>query len=446
MLRRHLKAHEVVALGTRDNETIWESPSTDDCSSDTESISHRARNSPGSRVPAALQIPAVVYQHSQDTAITFTSFETSPIVQTVLEAPRSCSEDANVALTQIEEHPTRWDFDVGTYMHGPDIIFPSDLPHMEAAASSSRCPRGSESDLQMIEGPEDSFLTHPEALHETLAPSNSQFLPENMPINITNELLSAHNGNMLETNNCNSIPNALETGPSCIQAFQNDMFGLVDDPIRGTVTSPDKQPLFQALEGSETVNLEILLEEFHAPQQTINHLPDNRFTTIGVLWPSKKKSPWHMMKTLWTEAVLHKADNVFSETAVSDVMLETTTHDKDESKWNMNDERRQKLMQECSRYHISSERSLSEQRSPACNSSNEDINHQIEDFPSADVLDMSLDLYFRRFHSMLPFIHQPTFDARSAPSSLLFPMCLIGLTMLSPHSSKIFVSTYTQVS
>ncbi|OAL29254.1 hypothetical protein AYO22_02148 [Fonsecaea multimorphosa] len=60
-------------------------------------------------------------------------------------------------------------------------------------------------------------------------------------------------------------------------------------------------------------------------------------------------------------------------------------------------------------------------------------------FPSVETLDMSLDLYFQRFHPSMPFIHQATFDARTTPSAVLFPMCLIGLSSLDPRGSRDFV-------
>ncbi|KAK5275372.1 hypothetical protein LTR40_013134, partial [Exophiala xenobiotica] len=63
-------------------------------------------------------------------------------------------------------------------------------------------------------------------------------------------------------------------------------------------------------------------------------------------------------------------------------------------------------------------------------------------FPSTETLDMSISLYFRRFHPVLPFVHQATFDAKSTPSSLLLPMCLIGLSILNPGGADEFIRLY----
>ncbi|KAH6713361.1 hypothetical protein BKA61DRAFT_691194 [Leptodontidium sp. MPI-SDFR-AT-0119] len=60
-------------------------------------------------------------------------------------------------------------------------------------------------------------------------------------------------------------------------------------------------------------------------------------------------------------------------------------------------------------------------------------------FPPVEILDMALDLYFRHFHPLLPFIHVPTFDSKVFDEPTLFTMCLIGLMLINTHGAKIFV-------
>jgi hypothetical protein len=55
---------------------------------------------------------------------------------------------------------------------------------------------------------------------------------------------------------------------------------------------------------------------------------------------------------------------------------------------------------------------------------------------------MSISLYFRRFHPALRFVHQATFGAKSTPSSLLLPTCLIGLSILNPGGADEFIRLY----
>jgi hypothetical protein len=60
-------------------------------------------------------------------------------------------------------------------------------------------------------------------------------------------------------------------------------------------------------------------------------------------------------------------------------------------------------------------------------------------FPPAELLDIALDLYFREFHPAITFIHLPTFSAHATPSSLLFVICLIGLSILGTPGARKFV-------
>ncbi|PGH11937.1 hypothetical protein AJ80_06902 [Polytolypa hystricis UAMH7299] len=60
-------------------------------------------------------------------------------------------------------------------------------------------------------------------------------------------------------------------------------------------------------------------------------------------------------------------------------------------------------------------------------------------FPPAEILDMALDLYFRHFHPLMPFIHVPTFCARTTEPTVLFTMCLIGMVFLGTKGTTTFV-------
>jgi hypothetical protein len=110
-------------------------------------------------------------------------------------------------------------------------------------------------------------------------------------------------------------------------------------------------------------------------------------------------------------------------------------------KWDLDEERRGQLIEECSSSRNSSNSMF--------NSNHGAGGHQSQsgdDFPSAEVLDMSLDLFFRRFHQLLPFIHQQTFTAKSANISVVNAMCLIGLALLDPQNKKSFVTMQLPVS
>jgi len=49
-------------------------------------------------------------------------------------------------------------------------------------------------------------------------------------------------------------------------------------------------------------------------------------------------------------------------------------------------------------------------------------------------------MYFRRFHPLAPFIHIPTFRAAATPPTLLFVMCVLGLSAMNTHSGSKFIN------
>lgn len=61
-------------------------------------------------------------------------------------------------------------------------------------------------------------------------------------------------------------------------------------------------------------------------------------------------------------------------------------------------------------------------------------------FPPPRTLEMALDLYFRHFHPLMPFIHVPTFSVQTAPPPFLFLICLIGLVVIGTPGAMTFVS------
>jgi hypothetical protein len=67
-------------------------------------------------------------------------------------------------------------------------------------------------------------------------------------------------------------------------------------------------------------------------------------------------------------------------------------------------------------------------------------------FPSADTLELSIDMYFNRFHNLLPLIHRPTFSIRQTPNLILFPICLMGYFLLDPKSTRDFTIVHLSVS
>jgi hypothetical protein len=76
----------------------------------------------------------------------------------------------------------------------------------------------------------------------------------------------------------------------------------------------------------------------------------------------------------------------------------------------------------------------------------EGLHSHLAKLPPAEILDMSLDLYFRHWHPLLPFVHIPTFSPQSIKDHMLFIMCLIGLTIINTRGARAFVRLATAVS
>jgi hypothetical protein len=187
-------------------------------------------------------------------------------------------------------------------------------------------------------------------------------------------------------------------------------------------------------------------------QRSNDDIPDERFEKLKRCWPNRRDDAIRLMRTLWQDVVSHTEENLFSQ--AFSPPRSPDDHRQSGSRWGLDEECRIRLQRDCGFSF------LTEHPRPArCNNNNNPIDHDpstresvsgsphsshpiastVIDFPPAEILDMSLDLYFRRFHTLIPFIHVPTFDAKSTPSSMLFSMCLIGLTVLNTDGATKFL-------
>ena len=173
-------------------------------------------------------------------------------------------------------------------------------------------------------------------------------------------------------------------------------------------------------------------------------------------WPRRRASPViRLIRTMWRCASEHPADNFFSlSSSTTTPTSRLQTRRSPNSRWNMDDECRSRLMTDCENNLLPAESytgGVTAPGSPHISVPSEHEEVELEgispqvprlNFPSTEMLNMSIDFYFRRFHPVLPFLHQATFDARSTPSSLLLPICLIGLSILNPIGSEDFIRQY----
>lgn len=68
------------------------------------------------------------------------------------------------------------------------------------------------------------------------------------------------------------------------------------------------------------------------------------------------------------------------------------------------------------------------------------------ELPPNGIVDIGLELFFRHYHPLQPFIHVPTFHANSAPTATLISMCLIGFHILNTKGTDALLSQMMHVS
>ena len=178
-------------------------------------------------------------------------------------------------------------------------------------------------------------------------------------------------------------------------------------------------------------------------------IPTERFAKVERCWPNRYSNPLRLMPTLWWDVALKPEDNLFSNGNLSPEAMEQNRQCG--SRWGLDEDCRERLQ----RMFVTANQ-MGVDRGPAAFSSPETFSTPSEgrsanraesvnndtvptNFPPAEIFDIGLDLYFRQFHPLMPFIHTPTFCPKTAPTSVLFIMCLIGLTILQTKGATAFV-------
>ena len=158
---------------------------------------------------------------------------------------------------------------------------------------------------------------------------------------------------------------------------------------------------------------------------SVSSIPDSRFARVEEVWRDKFAKASHF-QSIWTDVAKSSHANIFcSDRAVSGA----STNDVD-SRWGLNNAIRGRLRAEFETPAgtPAASRASSAQRLPVRSA-----------FPPTEVLDISLDIYFRRIHPIVPFIHVPTFKAASTSPSLLFTMCILGISTMSQSAGGKFL-------
>jgi len=209
----------------------------------------------------------------------------------------------------------------------------------------------------------------------------------------------------------------------------------------GAASQETKQPPVSSPEANGS-------SKSQSPGSVSTIIPTERFHKVERCWPNRPSNAVRLMPTLWRDAVTKPEDNLFSKANLTPEAME---HNRQYgSRWGLDEDCRSRLQRMFVTLSRRESKHLSEGGSPFSHSSpsdassvgqstiNEDIS-KIPNFPPAEIFDISLDLYFRQFHPLMPFIHTPTFCPKTAPTSILLIMCLIGLTILQTKGAAAFV-------
>ena len=143
--------------------------------------------------------------------------------------------------------------------------------------------------------------------------------------------------------------------------------------------------------------------------KTIAKVPRERFSRVQRCWGPRPGRFHRIMPVLWKEVASSPMDNLFSESPIAIDDFRTT------SNWGLDTDCRVRLRDAFrtpapSVYHSPKIQPVLD---PILSQGN-------EEFPPAEILDIALGLFFRRFHPTVPFIHIATFSVRNTPSPMLF--------------------------
>ncbi|KAL2871046.1 FTFMHR domain-containing protein [Aspergillus lucknowensis] len=169
--------------------------------------------------------------------------------------------------------------------------------------------------------------------------------------------------------------------------------------------------------------------------KTTKDIPNERFARVQRFWLAPSNTTGRLMNSLWRDVACSDVDNIFS--IHSSHSFSSPSGLLPGSRYGLDEECRQQLQAA-----FGSHRATGQTQSPNSTlspTSNSTLGGR-PNFPPAEILDMALDLYFRNFHPLIPFVHVPTFSAKNTRLPVLNVMCLIGMIMLGTKGTTAFVS------
>ncbi|CAG7941688.1 unnamed protein product [Penicillium nalgiovense] len=163
-------------------------------------------------------------------------------------------------------------------------------------------------------------------------------------------------------------------------------------------------------------------------------IPNERFARVQQCWLAPPNTG-RLINSLWRDIAMSPVDNIFS---VQSLHLPNEPSIVQGSGCGFDEDCRRRLQAAFKPMTVPAymESPINRNILPATPTSS--LNQA--DFPPAEIFDMALDLFFRLFNPLLPFVHLPTFSAKKARPSLLYVMTLVGMTLLGTKGTTAFVS------
>lgn len=166
-------------------------------------------------------------------------------------------------------------------------------------------------------------------------------------------------------------------------------------------------------------------------------IPNERFARVQRYWLAPSNTTGRLMNSIWRDVACSDVDNIFSIN--SSHSFSSPSGLLPGSRYGLDEECRQQLQAVFGNLQATSQ--MQSPNSASALSPTSNATYRVRpNFPPAEILDMALDLYFRNFHPLVPFVHVPTFSAKNTRLPVLYVMCLIGMIMLGTKGTTAFVS------
>lgn len=181
-------------------------------------------------------------------------------------------------------------------------------------------------------------------------------------------------------------------------------------------------------------NLSLYPDHHYRPStDTVNseNIPNERFAKVQRFWLAPSNAGRRPMNSLWGDMACSDLENIFAAPIVD--LLDDRSDRLQGSRYGLDEQCKQRLQAAFGQLPPI------HPNNPLSPTSLDSTLRSLPYFPPAEVLDMALDLYFRNFHPLMPFVHIPTFSAKKTRPPLLYVMCLIGMIMLDTKGTTNFV-------